>query len=161
MTSLCPIKYAIRLQLHNTTLFASKVHGTKRTFLRTFWWNFKGIRMTSSCSLMLPPDHNYFFITCGCLKKERNNKNVLKNILHVANFTTWTLLLSKQQRTALVAFKEVPNSCKNKWPPNLYSLHSRVHLFSLQIGSSRMFWRTFCMNKIHFFLILALQATET
>jgi hypothetical protein len=133
VTSLCPIKYATRLQLHNTTLFASKVHGTKRMFLRTFWWNFKRIRMTSSCSLMLPQDHSCFHHVCLSQKKERNNKNVLKKC-----------------QTAV-----------NKWPPNFYSLHSRVNLFSLQIGNSRTFWRTFCMNKSHIFLILAHQVTKT
>ena len=70
MTSSCPIKYATRLQLRNTTRFASKLHGTKRMFLRTFWWRY-----------------------------------------------------NKGQHL------EVPNSCKNKWPPSLYSLQSLVNIY--------------------------------
>jgi len=39
----------------------------------------------------------FYYITFYYLKKARNNKNVLKNILHVADFTTWALLRTKDQ----------------------------------------------------------------
>ena len=64
-------------------------------FHQGYKWN----KVTSPYPLMLPPDPNCLLVTCVCLQKERNNKNVLKNILHMTNFTTWTFLLSKQKNT--------------------------------------------------------------
>jgi len=134
-----------RFLLSEILHFASKLHGTKRMFLRTFWWRYN----KDKDDFTLPPHHNYltitrmlatnscnsenvlknvlqitkvsflsplahqatktqahglfleretqlfFYIMCGCLKKERSNKNVLKNILHMEIFTTCTFLLSK------------------------------------------------------------------
>ena len=42
----------------------------------------------------------------GCLKRAKKEENVLQNILHLLKFTFWASLLSKPQRTALVASKK-------------------------------------------------------
>jgi len=42
----------------------------------------------------------------GCLKRAKKEENVLQNILHLLKFTFWASLLSKPQRTTLVASKK-------------------------------------------------------
>jgi len=81
VTSSCPIKYATRLELHNTTCLASKVHGTKRMFLRTFWWNHKWIRMMSPYHIQLQLStartqlcYNLTWAVMGCFKRLRKKR---------------------------------------------------------------------------------------
>jgi len=59
------------------------------------------------------------------------------------------------------SFQKVPYNCVLG---GLQASTACIHVwtfFSLQAGSSRTFWKTFCKNKIHIFLILANQATKT
>jgi len=86
----------------------------------------------------------YYNLTWAVSKGLSYEENVLQNILHLLKFTFWA--------------RSVIQLCF-RWPPSFYNLHSRVNIF-LQAGSSRTFWRTFCKNKIHIFLILAHQATK-
>jgi len=88
-----------------------------------------------------------FYIIRVCLQKERNNKNVLKNILHMTFSNLDILALQTKSTSTWAVFRKGDTAV---------FLQSRVNLLPLQAGNSR----TFYMNKIHIFLILTYQATK-
>jgi len=110
--SLCPIKYATRLQLHNTTRFASKLHGTKRMFLRTFWWSYNKIRITSH----MAPYHSWPTITRVFSPNSRNSKNVLKKVLQLTNVSFFsTLAHQATKHKHMGCFQKGKHNCFCLW----------------------------------------------
>jgi len=79
----------------NTIRFASKLHGTKRMFLRTFWWSYNKIRMTSH----MPPYHSWPTITRVFSPKSWNSKNVLKKVLQLTKVSFLSTLAHQATKT--------------------------------------------------------------